>query len=642
MDDNIKIYNRFNCNNKAIEEALIEYVGKLSLPNDLKKVLCNLDFITCNPSYYLDYPFLFLSRDDIVVEKHKIINLCISGCLYYQSILYLDRVLDGDFSVQSVFPFILLCEEESIKLMSSLFDTDSVYWNYFNKRKLEYLHAFKVDKKNNISSFDEFIVHADEKASLGKLAIDALYCLGNIMDENTYYKYLEIHKYFYVAFQILDDINDICEDFDKGQFNIAIWYVKRALNGDNMAVLNSGTCIAEYFYTSKIYKKLLEYAASSLDKVLYMTNLYNLPYLKSEACKMYNTVLLHKQNIKTYLYQLKVTNGLSIQNVDRLCLDESITNSLHYLSKMQNKDGSWIDFCNNAGASDTWCTSFVSMMLQESGLGTDLVYKAKKYLYDKKKEELWGYSSFWICDNDSSVIGVLATGCIEDIAIIENRVNTDGGFSTYYDKNALLCSLSNSKNWEINVDGWMQSHPDVSSAALYLLAKFNRKSKVLPVTIDYFKKNIISMPSLVYWWIDDIYTVYFLSKANLIIRDSEIENYIVKKVESKYAEFASSNVKESYTYMYLGMLLHLLLYVNNFSAAAYIKDYIIRNQYNDGSWNESNFMCMPGTNNVNPVNGKLWEVGDHGIEIRAHEFSRLFTTSTVLMSLKEYSDYANR
>jgi hypothetical protein len=263
-------------------------------------------------------------------------------------------------------------------------------------------------------------------------------------------------------------------------------------------------------------------------------------------------------------------------------------------------------------------------------------------LYDKKKEELWGYSSFWICDNDSSVIGVLATGCIEDIAIIENRVNTDGGFSTYYDKNALLCSLSNSKNWEINVDGWMQSHPDVSSAALYLLAKFNRKSKVLPVTIDYFKKNIISMPSLVYWWIDDIYTVYFLSKANLIIRDSEIENYIVKKVESKYAEFASSNVKESYTYMYLGMLLHLLLYVNNFSAAAYIKDYIIRNQYNDGSWNESNFMCMPGTNNVNPVNGKLWEVGDHGIEIRAHEFSRLFTTSTVLMSLKEYSDYANR
>lgn len=30
MDDNIKIYNRFNCNNKAIEEALIEYVGKLS------------------------------------------------------------------------------------------------------------------------------------------------------------------------------------------------------------------------------------------------------------------------------------------------------------------------------------------------------------------------------------------------------------------------------------------------------------------------------------------------------------------------------------------------------------------------------------------------------------------------------------
>ena len=84
------------------------------------------------------------------------------------------------------------------------------------------------------------------------------------------------------------------------------------------------------------------------------------------------------------------------------------------------------------------------------------------------------------------------------------------------------------------------------------------------------------------------------------------------------------------------MLLHLLLYIGEKDKGTLIKQYIIEHQYDDGSWPSSHFMCIPATNNKCPMNTHSFKIADHGIDIRANEFHRLYTTSLILMSLSEY------
>lgn len=154
--------------------AIKDYINALPIPDYFKKNIGNADFVNSNHEFYVNYPYLFLesqSSNDPVVD-----NLCIAGFLYYQSVIYLDRILDKDISIQQAFPISNICDEEAVKLLSSLFPLTSEYWKLWNVRKVEYLKAYSDDFGGcTMMSFDEFASHADNKSALGKLAIDALY-----------------------------------------------------------------------------------------------------------------------------------------------------------------------------------------------------------------------------------------------------------------------------------------------------------------------------------------------------------------------------------------------------------------------------------------------------------------------------------
>ena len=565
-------------------------------------------------------------------------NLSVSGFLYYRAIILLDRVLDGDFAFGSVFPLISICEEETVKILSSFFTNDSKYWTVWNKRKLEYLNAYKVDRSHDIHSIDEYETHADEKSSLGKLAIDALFFMGRISDVDTYKTYLKIHRYFYCAFQILDDI---CEDFKKSQFNIAIWTVENAMKkGDiNSDYFKNGESISKAFFTYHYSDDLLKLGSDYLKRAYLLAQEKELSYLSEEICKLWNTIVLQNLNIKAYLYELKVGANLSKDYVHSNSLNDAIYNSIRFLARSQQPNGSWMDFCNNAGTSDTWCTAFVSLMLREANIANGLIRKAIEYLKLSKRKNLWGYSVNWVCDNDSSVICTLATEDYDNISIIEDRFNKDGGLATYNDKNKLLCSLSNVHEWKLEMSGWMQSHLDVSAAALYLFVKSETHNQIVDKLLLFIKYSIRNKKKLVYWWIDDIYFLFFMSKVNKILKDKEIEFFIKTATQKKYEVFLNQKIKSDLTFFYIGMLLHLLLYINDFRKSVIVKDYILKNQYDDGSWSNSSFMCMPAVNDLVPKNTSSWAISDHGIEVRAHEFHRLYTTSVVLMAIKEFEEY---
>ena len=96
-----------------------------------------------SPSFYKNYPDLF-SRYFKKVLKEQIEDLSKAGYFYYHSVLSLDTIVD-DGEVEEL-PKMLILQEESIKLLTSIYGLNSSFWDFWNKRKKEYFEALKRSK----------------------------------------------------------------------------------------------------------------------------------------------------------------------------------------------------------------------------------------------------------------------------------------------------------------------------------------------------------------------------------------------------------------------------------------------------------------------------------------------------------------
>ena len=182
-----------------------------------------------SPKYYQYYPRLF-NRYFNSVDDKIIGTLSDAGYLYYQSILYTDSLIDkGDFSM---FSSIQIYQEESIKMLSSIYSMDSIFWKYWNKRRNEYFEAVKIEKslhEYNQVSLGVYEDLCDKKSAFGKVAIDCLYTIENEINTKSYEQLLKSHYYFSVGFQLYDDIKDFKEDFLRKQFNWAIYELSKSI-----------------------------------------------------------------------------------------------------------------------------------------------------------------------------------------------------------------------------------------------------------------------------------------------------------------------------------------------------------------------------------------------------------------------------
>jgi hypothetical protein len=175
-----------------------------------------------------------LFADIFELENSRELDLlCIAGSLYYRSMISLDQLYDEDIDKSSAaFVFtplvISTCQEETIKILSSLFDLDSDFWSLWNQRKKEFLEAMLIERdlNENSSFFDLDTYHdlSEKKSALGKIAVDSLFLLSEKKFYEDYKKILEAHKYFSIALQYNDDFQDFKEDKLNNQVN---WLVQR-------------------------------------------------------------------------------------------------------------------------------------------------------------------------------------------------------------------------------------------------------------------------------------------------------------------------------------------------------------------------------------------------------------------------------
>lgn len=615
------------------------YIKKLNLNQDIEKAIINDDFINNNPEFYLYYPQLFSTVFD--TKKEDLALLCIAGYLYYQSTILLDSVIDEKELHKII--YVTTCQEEAIKILTSIYGKDSVFWSYWKQRRDEYFAAIQLEKsihtKENIS-IDDYLKIADYKSAFGKAAIDALFVSGKSSNKETYQSLLKSHQLFSLAYQLNDDILDFKVDFISGQFNWVHHLLKQESNVESTDI----NVLNKYIYIRGITSKVFKIAIDYLNKSLKVIEDIDVPVWKAtilDLRKKFKTSIVETEN---YLEVLRSEVSSVSKYVINNDLANSIALSVNYIKHKQNIDGSWRESIHQRGISNVWATALILSNLPGQLIKNDLskeVANALAFLQKSRIQKLWGYDPEWIEDADTTNFVLLSylnnNIDINKADVIEwNKYRTkDGGIRTYKDKRYLL--KMHDDKYITDFSGWCSSHPCVSAASFYFITKYNPNSSTFFSLKQYF--NVLSeKEDYSYWWTSPIYTWYYLAKTYSLLGDDQKTRQLVQKLMEYRNEDGSFSDLYGKNFFYTGMGLDIMLnHFDDYQQEIEITvGFLLKNQYEDGSWANSHPLQLPDPASSIPKNFP-YALANYGTNVRAKEFNRLFTTSFVLHALYNYN-----
>lgn len=618
------------------------YIQNLSISQNFKELILDTNFINNNPLYYQNYPSLFSNVFSISTKQRDLLD--IAGYLYYQSTIFIDSLIDENDI--SKFPLITICQEESIKILSSIYNIKSEFWILWNKRRNEYFQAVYLEKEiycKEIVEIEEYEILADIKSAFGKVAIDCLFSIDN-KNVDLYQKLLLSHKYFSVAFQLNDDIQDFKKDIENAQFNWAVYLLKQQnIESQDPNILE------KYLYIRGIAKIMYQLGIKYCNKSLEIIEDIAIPEWKEVLFDTKKAFIIAISEIDNYIEIL--TSEVSFSNVNFLNnnLQNSISSAIKFIKSKQQKNGSWREYINQGGISNIWATAFIISKISETKyLQTffeNEITKSIDFLNQNKTQSIWSYNSTWIQDADSTNFVLLSfwnNALKIEKEILEKWMlfqTQNGGFSTYSDEKHLLSALNDKKI--SNVNGWLSNHNCVSAVSFYFLAQQNQKCNSFVMIKKYFDENLeYEFDS--YWWTSNIYTYYYIAKTYQFLNETYKVNYVISKIIDIQNENGSFSDIYGENLFYTGLALEILL-LNPIENKQKIEKTIIfltQKQFNDGSWQNSNALQVPNSKDLKPDNIHF-PVSSFGMNVRAKEFNRLFTTASVLQSLSVYENKYN-
>lgn len=213
--------------------------------------------------------------------------------------------------------------------------------------------------------------------------------------------------------------------------------------------------------------------------------------------------------------------------------------------------------------------------------------------------------------------------------------NENGSFSTYFNEAQLKEALDDSNL--NNVNGWLSSHNCVSAVSFYFLAQNDQQSNSFIKIKKYFDGNLETKINS-YWWTSEIYTLYYLAKSYHLLNEINSVNIIINKIKSFQNENGSFSDNYGENLFYTGLALEILQLDKSEILKREINKtilFLLQNQFSDGSWQNSNALQVPNSEDENPSTIPF-NIATFGMNVRAKEFSRLFTTTSILQSLSIY------
>jgi hypothetical protein len=590
-------------------------------------------------SFYRYYPRLF-SKYFPQVDPIIILDLSDAGYLYYQATLMLDSLIDKQDLSQ--LRTTLLLQEETIKILTSIYGINSPFWGHWSKRKLEYFEAVKFEKElyfEEVVSFESYCQLAEKKAAFGNIAIDCLWNLSNEKNNKVYEKLIESHKYFSIGLQLCDDIKDFKEDFINGQFNWGVYKLSLLYNIDQNSSDISN--LNKLFYIKGIAQEMFEiaigqfdYALKTLEELSVSGEWQSIVFQTQKSAKKDFEILVHYLNS----IQNKVNQKNSMLNhifFDFFSLpDLNIKRGLEFI-EIQFRDsypdlkhrmflGSLDGFenSNQIHESDIFARAMLNDCLfsiskkYNLDIKPFLVQECKYLIENRKKDEIGGWSYFPDVNEIAADIDDLAQimqlflvverqdfvkeYCLYPLEIaLTNRTSDDGGIETWIIPKHNLSDLQKKQDY-FNQTRWGRG-PDIEVLAnfiytLYLTDNYKYQNQIFK-SIEYIikhQKEEGSWEST--WYHGDFYGTYvclrllslFGSKYSKI---TEKSLRFIEKSQNTNGGFALSPKKESdpLSTSFAIMAYKQFVPEKNLVTKRAI-DYIYSSQQPDGGWMDVNFI----------------------------------------------------
>jgi len=231
-----------------------------------------------------------------------------------------------------------------------------------------------------------------------------------------------------------------------------------------------------------------------------------------------------------------------------------------------------------------------------------------------------------------------------------------GGFSTYQKDSKMLADYLGIENNYFDND-WGKEHVCVSALAYYFLSdlkercRYENKFKILK---SYLLNNIteegVWQP---YWWTSVIYPTTFIIKGMLKENnesDKKIIHRALKTLLNKQSKDGSfkCDVLNSESVFYTSLVLDTLsqdaeifkMYTQKIEK---MKSWILSRQYEDGSFENSNFLVIPNPTSDTDGNYKYFKINKAGGgRSITGEIAGLFSTATAFKALSSYGVIKNR
>ncbi len=183
----------------------------------------------------------------------------------------------------------------------------------------------------------------------------------------------------------------------------------------------------------------------------------------------------------------------------------------------------------------------------------------------------------------------------------------------------------------------MFTHNCVSAVSFYFLTNQNQESDSFANVKQYFDENFNKELNS-YWWTNNIYTYYYLAKTYQLLDDKAKLSFIINEIKAKQNKNGSFSDAYGENLFYTGLALEILLLDEDDNSKKEIEKtiaFLLKNQFSDGSWQNSNALQVPNSQDIKPADF-VFPISTFGMNVRAKEFNRLFTTSSILQSLSFY------
>jgi squalene-hopene/tetraprenyl-beta-curcumene cyclase len=248
---------------KEIKEYILGYLRERNESGVFSEIMTDDAFVT--NKVFVCYPALFADALKMDNQSGLIKQITAAGYIYFYSLLKVDEALDdpGKNADKKSLIFIFRAHEETLKILCDIFNSNSVFWTQWNEKHNTYYsnsiaeaEAFKTKKRLSLMEYEKIAV---SRNGLGLIALDCIYQLLDKRESGLYSKLVSIHENFAIAYQVLDDLHDIREDYSNGQIN----FVVNCLNTTG-GIENS----LKEFYLKGAYKKVYNYALSKIDKAI--------------------------------------------------------------------------------------------------------------------------------------------------------------------------------------------------------------------------------------------------------------------------------------------------------------------------------------------------------------------------------------